>query len=52
MAKQLGISEQTLGNWRKAGKLGKGTGKPISAEQMELSRLRAENSRKRPVTTL
>jgi len=48
VAKQLGISEQTLANWRKAakaGKLGKGTGKPISAEQMELSRLRAENSR-------
>jgi len=48
VAKQLGISEQTLANWRKAakaGKLGKGSGKPITAEQMELSRLRAENSR-------
>jgi transposase len=48
VAKQLGISEQTLGNWRKAakaGKLGKGAGKPITAEQMELSGLRAENMR-------
>jgi transposase len=48
VAKQLGISEQTLGNWRKAakgGKLGKAGGKPITAEQMELSRLRAENLR-------
>ena len=48
VAKQLGISEQTLGNWRKAakaGKLGKASGKPITAEQMELSRLRAENLR-------
>lgn len=48
VAKQLGITEQTLGNWRraaKAGKLGKGSGKPITAEQMELSRLRAENMR-------
>lgn len=50
VAKQLGISEQTLGNWRKAakaGKLGKGTGRPITTEQMELSRLRAENIRLR-----
>ena len=48
VAKQLDISEQTLGNWRKAakaGKLGKASGKPITAEQMELSRLRAENLR-------
>ena len=48
VARQLGISEQTLANWRKAakaGKLGKSTGKPITAEQMELSRLRTENMR-------
>ena len=44
----LGISEQTLSNWRKASKAGKlaaGTGKAITPEQMELSRLRAENAR-------
>ncbi len=48
VAKQLGISEQTLGNWRKAskaGKLAKGSAKPVTPEQMELSRLRAENLR-------
>lgn len=48
VARQLGISEQTLTNWRKAakaGKLGKRRGKPITPEQMELSRLRAENQR-------
>ena len=48
VAKQLGITEQTLGNWRKAakaGKLVKAAGKPITQEQMELSRLRAENTR-------
>lgn len=48
VARQLGISEQTLTNWRKAakaGKLVKRSGKPITPEQMELSRLRAENQR-------
>jgi transposase len=48
VARDLGISEQTLANWRKAhksGKLASGTGKPVTAEQMELSRLRAENAR-------
>lgn len=48
VARQLGISEQTLTNWRKAakaGKLVKRAGKPITPEQMELSRLRAENQR-------
>lgn len=48
VARELGISEQTLANWRKANKAGKlagGTGKPVTPEQMELSRLRAENAR-------
>jgi transposase len=48
VAKQLGIKEQTLSNWRKAakaGKLAKAGGKPVTQEQMELSRLRAENMR-------
>ncbi len=48
VARDLGISEQTLCNWRKAhkaGKLATGSGKPVTPEQMELSRLRAENSR-------
>ncbi|OHX11542.1 transposase [Chromobacterium sphagni] len=50
VARELGIAEQTLANWRKAHKAGKltgGTGKPITSEQMELSRLRAENARLR-----
>lgn len=44
VARQLGISEQTLGNWRKAKVSGKlaGSGKVITPAQMELSRLRAE----------
>ena len=46
--KELGLSDQTLRNWVKAqaeGKL-KGAGnKIVTPEQMELSRLRAENSR-------
>ena len=48
VAKQLGVREQTLNNWRKAakaGKLNKAAGKPITQEQMELTRLRAENMR-------
>jgi transposase len=48
VARELGIAEQTLGNWRKAykaGKLAAGTGRPVTPEQMELSRLKAENSR-------
>jgi transposase len=48
VAKELGLVEQTLRNWVKlaeAGKLnGKGT-KVITPEQMDLSRLRAENVR-------
>ena len=48
VARELGIAEQTLGNWRnayKAGKLVMGAGKAVSPEQMEVSRLKAENSR-------
>lgn len=48
VARELGIAEQTLSNWRKAykaGKLAAGTGKPVTPEQMEVSRLKAENSR-------
>ena len=44
-ARTLGVVEQTLYNWVKAQRLGKLTGadsKPVSAEQVELSRLRAE----------
>lgn len=46
-AKELGLVEQTLRNWVKAAGAGKlislGT-KPVTPEQMELSRLRAENA--------
>lgn len=48
VAKELGLIEQTLRNWVKAaaaGKLNRGAGKVITPEQMELSRLRAENIR-------
>jgi transposase len=48
VAKELGINEQTLRNWSSAASIGALTGfstKPVSAEQMELSRLRAENVR-------
>jgi transposase len=48
VAKELGLIEQTLRNWVKAAEAGKLTGagsKPITPEQMELSRLRAENIR-------
>src|ERR1022692_3652482 len=45
-ARSLGVVEQTLFNWVKAkreGRLkGAGSGKAVSAEQMEISRLRAE----------
>ncbi len=50
VAKELGLVEQTLRNWVKAAKAGKlhppGT-KAITPEQMELSRVRAENARLR-----
>jgi transposase len=46
VARELGISEQTLANWRKAAKAGKlAVGKPVTAQEMEVSRLRAENAR-------
>jgi transposase len=48
VAATLGVPEQTLHNWIKAERNGKlmGAGtKPVSAEQMELARLRAEVAR-------
>ena len=48
VARELGLIEQTLRNWVKAAKQGKlhppGT-KPVTPEQMELSRVRAELAR-------
>jgi transposase len=44
----LGIADQTLHNWVKADRQDKlqGAGSaPVSAEQMEIARLRAENAR-------
>ena len=47
VAKQLGISDTTISNWRNAEALGKlaATAKALTPEQMEVSRLRAENAR-------
>lgn len=48
VARELGLIEQTLRNWVKAaaaGKLNGAGGKAVTPEQMELSRLRAENIR-------
>ncbi len=48
VAKDLGLVEQTLRNWvkaAKAGKLHRAGGKTVTPEQMELSRVRAENAR-------
>lgn len=50
VAKDLGLVEQTLRNWVKAAKKGKlnpSGAKTVTPEQMELSRLRAENARLR-----
>lgn len=50
VAKDLGLVEQTLRNWvkaAKAGKLNAPGAKAVTPEQMELSRLRAENARLR-----
>jgi len=47
-AKVLGIPSQTLENWVRQATKGQLTGagaKPVSAEQMELTRLRAELAR-------
>ena len=47
-ARELGLIEQTLRNWVTAAAAGKLTAvgsKPVTPEQMELSRLRAENAR-------
>lgn len=48
VARELGMSEQTLRNWVKAEQAGKLNGagaKAITPEQMELSRMRAEIKR-------
>ena len=47
-SQSVGVVDQTLHNWLKAQRAGKLTGadsKPVSAEQMEISRLRAELAR-------
>ena len=47
-ARTLGLVEQTLHSWvraERAGKLNRADKKPVSAEQMEISRLRAEPAR-------
>ena len=48
VCKELGLSDQTVRNWIKAateGKLSGAGGKVVTPEEMELSRLRAENLR-------
>lgn len=48
VARELGLIEQTLRNWVKAAAAGKLNGpgsKVVTPEQMELSRVRAENVR-------
>ena len=48
VARDLGLVEQTLRNWMKAaknGQLNAPSGKAVTPEQMELSRVRAENGR-------
>ena len=48
VCKELGLSDQTLRNWIKtarAGRLNGAGGRVVTAEEMELSRLRAENLR-------
>ena len=50
VAKELGLGDQTLRNWVKAfdtGKLNPLGAKTVTPEQMELSRVRAENARLR-----
>jgi transposase len=48
VARELGLVEQTLRNWVKAAKAGRlnlSGAKPVTPEQMELSRVRAELAR-------
>ncbi len=48
VVKELGLGDQTLRNWIKASAEGKLTGagsRVVTPEEMELSRLRAENGR-------
>jgi transposase len=48
VCKELGLSDQTVRNWIKAaaeGKLSGAGNRVVTAEEMELSRLRAENLR-------
>jgi transposase len=48
VSKELGLSEQTLRNWLKASEQGKLNGvgsKVVTPQEMELSKLRAENIR-------
>jgi len=48
VCKELGLSDQTVRNWVKAaaeGKLNGAGGRVVTPEDMELSRLRAENLR-------
>ncbi len=55
VAKELGLSTQTLRNWVKAAAAGQLNGpgtKPVTPEQMELSRLRAENARLKRATEI
>ena len=50
VAEDLGLNEQTLRNWvkaAKAGKLNPAGAKKVTPEQMELSRMRAENAQLR-----
>jgi len=50
VSRDLGLVEQTLRNWvkaAKAGKLNPPGAKKVTPEQMELSRMRAENARLR-----
>jgi len=47
VCRELGLSDQTLRNWVKAAAEGNlnGAGRMVTPEEMELSRLRAENPR-------
>jgi transposase len=50
VARGLGLAEQTVGNWVKAddsGRLRAAVGKPVNADQQEISRLKAELARAR-----